>query len=426
MRRGVAIDLSPLRASPDLRLLLASRTVTALGSRITLVAALFQVKALTGSVLAVGLLGVAEVIPIVLLSLFGGALADRMDRRTLAVGCELGLAVAAVGLVVNAALPDPALWPIFVCASVIAGLFALQRPSLDAAVPRVVAPEHLTAAAVLLTVAADVASIVGLSLGGILAAGPGVTVAYALDAATFVVSAALLWRLRPIPTRSTARGRIVREIAGGARYAWRHPELRGSYLADLAAMGFAFPYALLPFLADDLGAPWAGGFLLATIAAGGLLASVTSGWTGRVRRHGRVVLLAAATWGVALGLLGVIDSLALAFVLLAVAGAADVVSAVFRDALWNLTIDDDYRGRLAGVEVLSYAGGPPLGQARAGVTADLAGLHAAFWTGGILTAASIAAIWVTHRRLVEFDADELDAGKFEAGKHAAISRTQPG
>ncbi len=414
---NVTIDLRPLRTSKDLRLLLASRAITLLGSQVTMVAALVQVAQLTGSALAVGLLGAAELLPVLALSIYGGALGDMVDRRVLAFSCELVLAAVAGLLLANAALHHPLVWPIFVCSAAIAGLTVLQRPALDAAVPRLVDHTQLAAAAVLLTISINAASIAGPAIGGVLVAGPGAVSAYALDAATFALSGLLLWRLSPLPVagRREPKG-VTSHIADGLRYAWRRDELRGSYLTDLAAMVFVYPYALLPFLAKELDARWAVGLLISAAAVGGLLASATSGWVTRVTRYGCAILCAAAAWGTAVGLLGVVSSLPLALLCLGLAGAADALSGVFRDTLWNTTIDDEHRARLAGVEVLSYATGPPIGQARGGIVASIVGVSGSFWSGGLLCLGSIAAIALTHRNLVSFDS--------RTDEHAAAVRAE--
>jgi hypothetical protein len=383
---------------------LTSRTVTLLGSRVTMIAALYQVAQLTGSPLMVGLLGAAELVPTVAFSLFGGLLADRVDRRSLAVRCELLLAVTVAVLVANAVIDRPLVWLIFLCSSIVAGLAVLQRPSLDAALPLTVSHDQLAAAAVLMSVSINVASIAGPAIGGLFLAGAGPAVAYGVDVATFVVSGVLLWAMTPfVVTRAESRATVVGGIVDGLRYAWRRPALRGSYLVDLAAMAFAFPYALLPFLADGLGADWAVGLMFSAGAVGGLLATATSGWTGRVVHHGRAILLSAAVWGGAIGLLGLVSSVLAALACLVIAGAADTLSGVFRDTLWNATIADGYRGRLAGVEVLSYAAGPPIGQARGGATAGAVGVAASFWSGGLMCLGSLGFIALTHRRLLNYD-----------------------
>jgi MFS family permease len=371
--------------------------VTLLGTQVSQVALLIQARQLTGSAVLVGLLGAAEVVPLVIFGLYGGVLADRLDRRRLAVWTEAALGLTAVALTLNAAVPRPLLWPLYACAAVTMALAALQRPSLDAAVPRLLPPGRLAAGSALLSLAVNAGAIVGPALGGLLAAGPGPAVAYGLDAVSFLVSAGLLLRLRPLrgnreDKHETGAGG---GILAGLAYARHRPDLLGSYLADLAAMLLAYPSSLFPFLAAALHASWATGLMFSAQATGAVLASVTSRWIGRVHRYGRAIALAAAGWGAAMAGLGLAPDLGAALACLVAGGAADMLSATFRDTLWNQTIPDDLRGRLAGVEVLSYGLGPSAGQLRAGAVADLAGTRVALWSGGLACVAAVGLICLT-------------------------------
>jgi MFS family permease len=391
--RRLAADVAPLRTSHDFRVVFASRTVTLLGSQASEVALLVQARQLTGSALAVGLLGAVELVPLVVFGLYGGALADRLDRRRLIRWCEAGLGGCAVLLVVNASLPRPQVWPLYLIAAALMALAALQRPSLDASVPRLVRREQLTAASALLALSANASFMVGTTLGGLLATWPGPLAVYAMDAASFAVSLAFLGRLGPLPAPETDGGPRpggLRSVLAGIRYAARRQELIGSYLADLAAMTFAYPNALFPFLAAGLHAPWAVGLMFSAPSAGALAASATSGWTGRVHRHGLAIALAAAAWGLAIAGLGLAPDIAAALALLVLAGAADMVSGMFRDTLWNQTIPDALRGRLAGVELLSYGLGPAAGQIRAGAVASIATPRVSLWSGGLLCVGAVA------------------------------------
>jgi MFS family permease len=394
--RGLAADLQPLRSSRDFRVVFASRTVTLLGSQAGEVALLVQARQLTGSAIAVGLLGAAELVPLVVFGLYGGALADRLDRRRLIRWCEAGLAGCAVLLVVNASLRHPWVWPLYCIAAATMALAALQRPSLDASVPRVVRRDQLTAASALLALSSNASFITGTALGGLLATWPGPRAVYLLDAVTFVISLAFLARLGPL-SASAADGAApaasrqgLRGVLAGIRYASRRQELLGSYLADLAAMTLAYPNALFPFLAAGLHAPWAVGLMFAAPSAGALAASASSGWAGRVRHHGRAIALAAGAWGLAITGLGLAPDIWAALALLLLAGAADMVSGIFRDTLWNQTIPDALRGRLAGVELLSYGLGPSAGQVRAGTVASVTTPRIALWSGGLLCVGAVA------------------------------------
>jgi len=387
----------------------ASRTVTLFGSQASEVALLVQARQLTGSAAAVGLLGAVELVPLVVFGLYGGALADRMDRRRLIRCCEAGLGGCAALLVINASMPRPRAWPLYLIAAVMMALAALQRPSLEASVPRIVPRDQLTAAAALMSLSANASVIVGTTLGGLLATWPGPLTVYVLDAVSFAVSLGFLRWLGPLPAppaaNSDAPGRLrPGGLLSGLRYARGRPELIGSYLADLAAMTFAYPNALFPFMAAELHAPWAVGLMFAAPSAGALAASATSGWTRRVHRHGRAIALAAAAWGLAITGFGLAPDIGAALALLVLAGAADMVSGIFRGALWNATIPDSLRGRLAGVELLSYGLGPSAGQIRAGAVASVTTPRFSLFSGGLLCAGAVAAVCAALPGFVRYSA----------------------
>ena len=396
------MDLSPLRGAADFRWLLCSRTVTLLGTEASAVALLVQARQLTGSVLAVGLLGVAELVPLMAFGLYGGLLADRLDRGMLLRWGEAGLGVLAALLLLNALLARPAVWPLYLLAAAMTALGALQRPSFDAAVPRTVRRDQLAAAAGLLGVSTNASVLLGTALGGALAAAVGPQLVYGLDTASFAVSFVLLSRLRRLPPPGAGPGGPgpgsrearpgVRSVLAGLDYARRRPELLGSYLADLAAMILAYPVALFPFLAVTLHAPWSVGLMFAAPSAGALGASAVSGWTSRVHRHGVAIALAAAGWGAAIAAFGVAPDVPAALACLLAAGAADEISAIFRSTLWNQTIPDELRGRLAGVEMLSYSVGPSAGQLRAGGVASLTSPRVAAWSGGLACVGAVGLV----------------------------------
>jgi MFS family permease len=389
------MDLAPVRDSRDFRLLFTSRTVTLLGTVASDVALLVQAKQLTGSTVAVSLLGVTELVPVVIFGLYGGVLADRQDRRRMIRWCEAGLGCCAALLVVNASLTRPALWPLYALAAAMSALAALQRPSLDASIPRLIARDQLSAASAIMSVSGNVSMIIGSAYGGVLAAGLGPQVVYGVDAVSFAVSFALLCLVRPLPPPAPDEHQPplgLRSVAAGIRYARGRQELVGSYLADLAAMTFAYPNALFPFMASTLHAPWAVGLLFAAPPAGALAASATSGWTGRVRRHGRGIALAAAGWGLAITGFGLAPHVGIAVACLVLAGGADMLSGIFRDTLWNQTIPDSLRGRLAGVELLSYSVGPSAGQLRAGGIAAITSTRISLWSGGLVCVGAVGLV----------------------------------
>jgi MFS family permease len=380
-------DLTPLRSSRDFRLLYTSRTVTALGTQATEVALLVQARQLTGSTLAVGLLGAVEVVPLVVFGLYGGVLADRFDRRRLMVWCEAALGVCAALLMLNALARRPAVWPLYAVTALMIAIYAVQRPSVDASIPRVIPRDQLTAASALLSMSQNVSVIAGTTLGGVLAAGPGPQFVYGLDTASFAVSFCFLFLVRPLPAAAgeqTPAGPGLHRIMDGLAYARRRPDLLGSYLADLAAMMLAYPNALFPFVAAGLHATWAVGLMFAAPSVGAIAVTVLSGWMSRVRRHGLAIAASAAAWGLLIAGFGAAPGLALALACLVLAGAADMVSGIFRDTLWNQTIPDALRGRLAGVELLSYGVGPSVGQIRAGAVAGVTSPRFSLVSGGLL------------------------------------------
>ena len=393
------VDLRPLRDSAPLRLLLASGLITSIGSMVTYVAIPFQVAEITDSFLAVGAVGVAELIAIVVFGLYGGALADRFDRRRLVLLTEIAAGCVALGLLVNALLPHPSVPVILVLACALAAVDSLQRPSLEAITPRVVDRDQLAAAGSLLSAKGTLASLVGPAIGGLLIAAGGSVAAYAADALTFAVSLAILARLPAIRMPRAQVGALV-SIREGVRYVRTRPDVIGTYLVDVIAMVFAFPIALFPFLARDLQAPWALGLLYSAGALGGLMVTATGAWMSRVRHPGRGIVLAATAWGLAIALAGVWPSVWPVLICLVIAGAADMISGVFRTLIWNLTIPDSLRGRLAGIELLSYSAGPLLGQVRSTAMAQVIGVRRAIVVGGLLcvvgvpaTAASLPALW---------------------------------
>lgn len=404
MRRFV-IDLTPLRRSPDFRYIFISGVITYLGSMITFVALPFQVAALTDSYLAVGLIGLAELAPLIAFGLYGGALADVVDRRLMVIGTEIAACVVVGGLLANALLPKPQLWVLYVAAVLLAAVDGLQRPSLDAIIPRVVQHDQLAAAGALNTMKWNLGSIAGPSIGGLLLAAGGAATAYAFDIITFVASIAILWRLRGIrPNRQGKERPRLSDIAEGMRYAISRKDLLGTYVIDMTAMIFAFPYALFPFLAEQLKAPWSLGLLYAAGSVGGLVVTFTSGWVAHVHRHGRAVVIAAAAWGLAIALVGLAPGVWLVLVFLAFAGAADMISGIFRGLMWNQTIPDDVRGRMAGIEMLSYSIGPLLGQVRSSSVASLTSLRFSFASGGIMCVVGVAAAACVLPTLWRYDA----------------------
>ena len=384
------IDITPLRTSRDFRVIFFSGVITYLGSMITYVALPFQVATLTGSYLAVGLIGLAELVPLIIFGLYGGALADSIDRKKMVIVTEVAAAVAVAVLLINSLLPSPQVWTLYVVAMLLSAIDGLQRPSLDAMIPRVVPHDQLPAAAALTSIRWQFGMIIGPAVGGLILAAGGPAAAYAVDVLTFLVSIVLLLRLHSIRADGSVERPSLRHVLDGMSYAWSRKDLMGTYAIDLIAMIFAFPYALFPFLAEQLGAPWALGLLYSAGAVGSLVVTLTSGWTGSVHRHGRAIVLAAMAWGLSIALVGVTTSLPAVLLFLALAGGADMISGMFRTVMWNQTIPDEVRGRMAGIEVLSYSIGPLLGQVRSSTAASLTSLRMSFISGGVLCIVGVA------------------------------------
>jgi len=400
---GLLPDLGVFRRSRDFSILMGSGTISLVGSMTTMVALPYQVAHLTHSYVAVGVLGALEVGPLILAGLYGGALADSSDRRRIVLIAEMTQAVLSVFLLVNAFLPSPKVWVIYVVSLLFATADGLQRPSLDAILPRLVSPTDLNAAISLSSVKWQAGAIVGPTFGGILISLGGVGAAYGVDFATFVLSSLLLTRLAAVRVTNTSPASPLRSIGVGLRYALSRRDLLGTYLIDLAAMVFAYPASLFPFLALELRAPWALGLLYSATAVGSLAATLTSGWTNRVRHYGRAVAFAAVAWGLAMVGVGAVHNLALTLTFLVLAGAADMISGLFRGLIWSRSIPDELRGRLAGLELVSYSVGPQLGQLRASLTAQFTSLRMSLGIGGAACAASCLLLALALPTLWAFD-----------------------
>jgi MFS family permease len=360
---------------------------------------------LTGSYIAVGLIAAVELVPMVIFGLYGGALADFVDRKRLVWLTEAGRTILTLALLVNALMPQPRVWVIYVIAALFAAVDALQRPSMQALIPRIVRHDQLPAASALSSVRWQVGAIIGPAIGGLIIAGGGVASAYAVDAVTFLVSLVLLSRLRPIPARPDAERPSLAGIVEGIRYAASRQDLMGTYIVDIVAMLFAFPSALYPFWADQVGGPSTLGLFYSAGTVGALLATLTSGWVSRYRYHGRAIIIAAFVWGVGIALAGAVDNLAWVLFFLAVAGGADMISGLMRTTMWNQTIPDELRGRLAGIEMLSYLLGPLGGQMRAGFMASWFGLRAAIVGGGLLCMAGVVGVAALFPKFRDYDVE---------------------
>jgi MFS family permease len=387
---NLAIDFSPLKKYPDFRRLWLSGLISYFGSMFTYVALPFQVKELTGSYLAVGLIGLVEIIPLVVFGLYGGVLADHMDRKKMIWVTEFAALFLSLILLINSLLPSPSLALIYIVAALFSAVDGLQRPSADAILPRLVEHNDLPAASALMSLRWQMGMIAGPSLAGVLISIFGVSAGFILDIATYFLSLIILIKVKSVPPIEISENPSFSSLVAGVKYATSRKDLMGTYLVDLAAMFFAMPTALFPFWAEQVGAPWALGLFYAAGTIGSILVTVTSGWVKNYTKHGRAIFLAALGWGVAITFAGLVNNLALILLFLILAGASDMVSALFRSTLWNQSIPDEFRGRLAGVELISYSVGPLGGQTRAGFTAERTSLRTSVVSGGLLCIGFVA------------------------------------
>ena len=359
---------------------------------LTTVAIPYQVFQLTGSTFAVGLLGIAALVPLLTVSLLGGAIADALDRRMLLIVSDLGLAAISGLLVANAALAHPHIWALYVAEALGTAFYAIQRPAMDALVPRLVGEDQIASAAAVQGIYSSFGHVGGPALGGILIASAGLTATYAVDVGTFAASlvAALLLPAMP-PTQAVERPGL-KSIAEGFRFVRQKPELQGIFAVDTVAMVFGMPSALFPAFAEHFGGgARTVGFLYAAPYAGALLATLLSGWVVRARRQGLGVCVAATAWGAAIVGFGFAPSLWPALVFLALAGAADDWSAILRSTILLTVTPDSMRGRLSGIELAQVASAPSLGNVEAGALASLTSLRFSVVSGGL---ACIAGCWL--------------------------------
>lgn len=399
----VGIDLRPLRLSRQYRNLYVAGLVTAIGSQATYVTVPFQLKTLTHSTMAVGALGLFELVPIIVFGLYGGVLADRLNRRRLILVTEAALMVSTGALLFNALRAHPATWVLYVNAFVAAGLSSLQRPSIESLNQWYVPHDLQRAAAALANVRFTTASIIGPALGGLVAVTIGPAAVYGANLVTFTGSLALLFMLHATPIRSSGPSSMT-ALASGLRYARSRPDIVGTYVVDLFAMVLAYPVVMLPFVAERFHERYALAVLYCALPLGALVATLTSSWTRRVQRYGRAVIVAASLWGVGIALFGYASSLWLVLLGLAVGGAADAISGIFRSTMWNESIPPDVRGRMAGIEMISYTLGPTAGQFRAGLMASWTTLRFSLTFGGLACTGSVVSVALALPRLWAFDA----------------------
>lgn len=365
-----------------------------LGTQMTAVAVAYQVYRLTHSSLDVGLVSLAQLVPLIIGSLTGGALVDGVDRRRLLLIVGMLMAACSSGLAINAGL-GRSLWPLYVLPALAAGLSGVLDSGLQAVIANVVPREDLSTANAMSQAIFQSSLVVGPAVAGLLLAGTGISFVYWIDVASYAASLLAVFLIAPQPPLGTTRSRGLRSIVEGLRFTRGRQEIQGAYLIDLNATLFGLPRALFPALAATRfgGGAATVGFLYAAPGAGALLGALTTGWVSQVRRQARAVTIAVIVWGVAIIGFGLASWLPVALALLAIAGWADVISAVFRTTIIQLSAPDAMRGRLMGLQIAVVNGGPRLGDVESGVVASAFGDSVSVISGGlacILGAVAIA------------------------------------
>lgn len=378
------INLDPLKNSPQFRKLFIGQTISFFGSMMTYVAIPYQIYELTKSSFLVGLLGAVQLVPLVIAGLYGGALADSMDRRRILIVSECLLILVTLLMVANCFLPTPSVVVLFALAAIASILSGFHRPSMEALVPQIVSQKDYSAVAALSSLRYAVSAVAAPALAGVLIASYGLVSTYVIDALTYGVALWSLWSMAPVVAPPSGEAASWKSIKNGFEYAIGQPVILGTYLIDIAAMLFAMPMALYPAMAEAWGGASAAGWLYAALPMGAMVVALFSGFADRVHRQGAAVVVSAILWGVFIVALSFSGQLYLAVICLALAGAADGVSAIYRQTLWNHIIPTHLRGRLAGLNMLSYMVGPLIGNARAGAMASFGGNFFSIFSGGIL------------------------------------------
>jgi MFS family permease len=379
------IDFSPFIKYRDFRWLFLGQFISFFGNMLTYVALPYQVYHLTHSSLAVGNIGIVQLVPLLITSLWGGALADRLDRKKLLLVAEFGLLLTSILLLCNSLLSTPQLWLIYVIAAISSALSGFQRPTLEAITQHLIKVEDMGTVAALQTCMFSISMIAGPAIAGILLAKFNLAIVYAMDACTYLIALVAVFSIKTsLKLAEQVSESILQTIKAGIRYAMSRQELIGTYVIDFVAMVFGMPMALFPALAHTtFHSVTALGWLYAAPSIGALV-SIFTGWADKIKRHGAAVAACASIWGSAIIVFGFIHSIYFAVLFLAIAGATDALSGIFRMAMWNQTIPQELRGRLASIAMISYMSGPLLGNAEAGFVAHLFDIKFSVISGGVL------------------------------------------
>ena len=408
----ILVDTTPLRESRDFRLLFTGQLISIIGTQLTVVAIPYQVYSMTHSSLQVGAISLAQLIPFLAGALSAGPIGDAVDKRPIMIWTAAAMILTSAAMAVNAAAAHPSLAVLYVVSSLAAGLMGFSNTARMASVPGMVERRHLAAAAAMMQIVFQLGVIVGPALSGLLL-GIGLPLVYALDAVSFVVATVTSAMLRPIPPAEGAGGlspwQSTRE---GLRYLRSRQALQGVYLIDINAMVFGMPRALFPAMA---GAVFGGGtvtlgFLYAAPGVGALIGAVTTGWVANLRRQGWAVIVAVSVWGAAIALFGLVDTLWVGLVLLAVAGWADVISAVLRNTMLQSSVPERFRSRMSSIQMAVVQGGPRVGDMESGAVATLTSVEFSVISGGlacIVGAAVIGALMPAFRHYVAGEVDDV-------------------
>ena len=406
MARRLVLDLRPLKVSPEYRRMWSGWTVAQVGQSMATVAVGIQVYALTGSSFAVGMLGAAAFFPLVVFGLYGGSISDTHDRRLVALAASSGLWLCSLVLLVQSLLSFDQVWLLYVVVAAQSASFAVNNPARSAIVPRLIQPELLPAANALANLTFSAGFTVGPLLGGLVIGGAGLTAAYAIDAVLFGAAIYGLFRLPSIPPEAEPHRTGWAAVWDGLRFLSKRRNLLMTFIVDLCAMVLAQPRALFPALAVTTfgGGARTVGLLAAAPAIGSVFAGVFSGWLGSVRRQGLMVVVMVCGYGAAVTCFGFTSILAWALLFLALTGAFDMVSAVFRSTILQVATPDELRGRLQGVFVVVVAGGPRIGDALVGTTASLWGEQTAIVVGGLACVSATLFFALRNRGFIRYDA----------------------
>jgi MFS family permease len=378
------LDLSLLKRNRDYRLLYGGQFISFIGIMITNVALPYQMYQETNSTMMVGLLSLVQLTPILITALLGGVFADRYNRKLMLLLSESLLALCCLGLTINAYYQTTNPSNLFILGCIMAAINGLHRPAFDSITQQIVKPTDYKSVGALASFKFSFCMIIGPAFAGLMIAHYGVTITYLINFLTFIISIINLLLMHTIPKPiEQVHPSILTALKQGVVYAFSKQELIGSYFVDFFAMVCAMPNALLPALAQNHSGAETLGLFYAAPALGALLISCFSGWTSKIKQDGKAIAISAAFWGGSIIGFGLAHSLVIQLFFLALSGVFDTISGIFRSTLWNHSIPSSLRGRLAGIEMISYLSGPKLGDTRAGVIASSFGMTAALVSGGI-------------------------------------------